>query len=90
MGEPEPERCREAKQRLLRTQGAGIGPKLCPGPEDRLRKDNCVRDNPSDLTATSVADRSEDQTPLMVLAFGINRRTTGRNPRALKANEPPH
>jgi hypothetical protein len=30
MGEPEPEQRRQAKQRLRRPRGAGIGPKLCP------------------------------------------------------------
>src|SRR5579862_447542 len=35
MGEPEPGGRRPAKQKLRRPQGAGIGPKLCPGPMDR-------------------------------------------------------
>ena len=38
MGEPEPERRRQAKQRLRRPPGAGIGPKLCPGPKGRSGK----------------------------------------------------
>jgi hypothetical protein len=38
MGEPEPERRRQVKQRLRRPPGAGIGPKQCPGPKGRSGK----------------------------------------------------
>jgi hypothetical protein len=30
-----------AKQKLRRPQGAGVGPKLCPGPKDR-QKNECL------------------------------------------------
>jgi hypothetical protein len=37
MGEPEPERCRQTKQKLRRPQGAGIWPEAVPRNEGQIR-----------------------------------------------------
>jgi hypothetical protein len=37
MGEPEPERRRQTKQKLRRTQGAGIWPEAVPRTEGQIR-----------------------------------------------------
>jgi hypothetical protein len=45
LGEPEPEGRREAKQKIRRPPGAGIGPKLCPGPRTEQKKCHVDRNN---------------------------------------------
>jgi hypothetical protein len=48
MGEPEPERRRQMKQKLRRTQGAGIWPEAVPKTEGQNRKMIAPQDSLTD------------------------------------------
>jgi hypothetical protein len=62
MGEPEPERRRQTKQKLRRTQGAGIWPEAVPRTEGQIRRMTYL-DAPRQFFVGAAEDRDQPEEP---------------------------